>query len=134
MNQGFGNQQFSNSAPSGQGQQGNPFGGFLDPLRRATPFLPWGRKPQMQAPSTPQFDYSPYAQRGASQAMVDPGAYDSFMHGLPPEIANALTLEQQQLERMNQLRQQWFNQWRQLANQSFGQSANALRSSMGLYA
>ena len=114
-------------------------GGFPNPFAGGgfTPSPGWsGRKKteEPEVPEVPPFDYEPYRYSGAQAGMVPPQLGMDFMATLPEQMRPMAAAESAQINEMNRRRQMWFDQWKQLMAQAYGQYAQGLAGGRGLFA
>jgi len=141
MNQNFGGyspQTMQSSSPQGANpMRQNPFRqDFLGGLRQRFPGLPWGQSAgggmgggaggTFAANKPPNF--LGHSQGAAEFNGVDGALMDGWLGGMDPQVAQTYLMEQQSLARQNALAQQYFNEWRNMMNSAYNQSASMLRN------
>ena len=102
----------------------------------ANPMAAWGRmggRNQEEA-EPPPFDPEPNRYSLAQAGMTSPDTAMAFQGTLPPQMQPMAAAEAEQINEMNRRRQMWFDQWKQLMAQTYGQYAQNLGSGRGLFA
>lgn len=85
-------------------------------------------------PEPPPYNLEPNRYSMAQAGLTTPETSMAFANTLPEQMRPMMAAEAEQINEMNRRRQVWFDQWKQLMAQTYGQYAQNLGSGRGLFA